>query len=54
MLKYMKRRKLKIGRNDMTALSATLITPNYKYFEILVNWEGEKVDLHNVLVINHR
>lgn len=54
MLKYMKGRKLVYGRNSMTALSATLITPSFKYFEILVNWDGNKVDLHDEQVITHR
>ena len=38
----------------MTALSATLISPSYKYFDMLVNWEGNKVDLHEELVIENR
>ena len=54
MIEHMKGRELIKGRNLMTALSATLITPNYHYFETLVNWEGKKVDLHEVLVIVQR
>ena len=46
----MKGKKLQKGRNQMTALSATIIEPNFKYFEMLVNWEGNQVDLHEELV----
>lgn len=46
LLDYMAGSKLDKGRNMMSALSATVITPNYELFEKLVNWGGNQIDLN--------
>lgn len=50
----LKGKKILRGRNQMTALSASVIEPNFMYFEMLVNWENNQVDLHEELVVVKR
>ena len=48
LLDFMKDKPLKFGRNQMNALSATVISPNIHYFKSLVNWDGKKVNFNEL------
>jgi hypothetical protein len=62
LLNAMEGRCLKVGRNMMTALSATIMRPNFKNFKFLYEWEtkhGSGItscidDLNKLVIIENK